>query len=99
MDCSEAQSLLSAYLDHELDLIRSLEVEKHLKDCVVCSENYKAHQSVSKVIADAQFYHKAPVSLQERVHASLRPQTTKKEQKSFMKFLTLLICTYMNDIL
>jgi len=37
MSCEETKTLLHAYLDGELDVVRSVEFEKHLKGCPACS--------------------------------------------------------------
>ena len=36
MNCQEITELLHGYLDQELDLVRSLEAEQHLKECPAC---------------------------------------------------------------
>jgi len=38
MECNESQPLLNAYVDGELDLVRHLEVETHLKTCAACAK-------------------------------------------------------------
>jgi anti-sigma factor RsiW len=49
MDCKESQPLLNAYVDGELDLVRHVEVETHLKTCASCTrvvEDLRASRSV-----------------------------------------------------
>jgi predicted anti-sigma-YlaC factor YlaD len=36
MDCKNAQSLLNAYVDGELELTGALELEAHLENCAQC---------------------------------------------------------------
>lgn len=36
MSCQETRQLLDAYVDGELDLVRSLELERHLESCAEC---------------------------------------------------------------
>jgi anti-sigma factor RsiW len=74
--------LLTSYFDHELDPVRSLEVEQHMKDCEICSDKYEAQQALSNLVAESALYHKAPVALHERVRANLRPMDA-KQRKSF----------------
>src|SRR5262249_55869692 len=38
MNCNEIQNLIHAYVDGELDLVRSLELETHLRECDPCSQ-------------------------------------------------------------
>ena len=37
MSCQEVQDLLHGYMDGELDLVRTLDIERHLQDCSVCA--------------------------------------------------------------
>ena len=46
MNCDEVQSLLPAYLDGELDLVKSLEIERHLQGCAACSRLYQNQQAL-----------------------------------------------------
>ena len=40
MNCRESKSQLQTYLDGELDLIRNLEQEEHLRECSECSQAF-----------------------------------------------------------
>jgi anti-sigma factor RsiW len=84
MDCKETQELLSGYYDSELDLIRSLEVEKHLQQCVSCSDKLKTYGVLSNLTGGASLYHSAPAGLRDRVRAGLR----KEEKETVRKFST-----------
>jgi len=81
MDCKEMQ-ILSSYLDHELDLVRSLEAERHLKNCEICTQNYKAQLTLRNLMAESSLYLRAPVALQDRVRTNLSPMDVKR-RKSF----------------
>ena len=37
MICNETHDLLDGFVDAELDLVRSIEVEKHVQSCRACS--------------------------------------------------------------
>lgn len=71
MDCESTSELLDGYLDGELDLVRSLEVERHLQDCPSCGQFLARRLSLRRELASAALYHPAPVALQERVRAAL----------------------------
>jgi anti-sigma factor RsiW len=73
LECAEIASLLPAYGDGELDLVHSLEVEQHLRDCPACSRVLQGQQALRTALADPALYHRAPVHLRERIHTSLRP--------------------------
>ena len=42
MTCSEFPTLLHGYMDGELDLVRNVEIEEHLRTCGACSQAYRA---------------------------------------------------------
>ena len=70
MNCEEARRLIGAYSDGELDLVRSLEVEEHLRGCDSCAlarENFRA----LKEAAQSAYFH-APDGLRESVLAAVR---------------------------
>lgn len=72
MDCKSAQTLIAGYLDRELDPVRSLEIEEHLRACSLCSEGYHAHQALSDNLRKDFIYFKAPGGLRNRVERSVR---------------------------
>lgn len=71
MECEEAQELLSVYSDGELDLMRSLELETHLTQCVVCSEKFKTFGALHNLTASTSLYYSAPQALRDRIQTSL----------------------------
>ena len=72
MDCKEAQNLINAYEDGELDLVRNLEIERHLRECALCMQSHKNHQLLRNEIKAGSFYFKAPADLQTKIQSSLR---------------------------
>jgi anti-sigma factor RsiW len=69
--CEDSQKLLHGYVDGELDLIRSLEIEEHLSECSVCAEAHRHLQALRDNIRSAALYERAPLELRERIRASL----------------------------
>ena len=65
MDCREAQDLMHAYADHELDLVRTLDIERHIHECQLCAQ---AHQNLAALRTSAR---QAPASTS---NAPLRPR-------------------------
>ena len=72
MNCKTAQNLIGGYVDGELDLVRSLEIEDHIQDCVFCAQDHKNHQLLRNGIKGGSLYFKAPADLQQRIHSCLR---------------------------
>jgi anti-sigma factor RsiW len=72
MICKDAQNLINGYVDGELDLIRNLEIERHIQDCALCTQDHKSHQVLSNAIKTGSLYFKAPADLRRRIQLSLR---------------------------
>ncbi len=72
MNCPELTEVLHAYFDQELDPVRSLEVERHLKQCPACQRLYGAEQALRKAIAGQASYFEAPPALHRRLRNAVR---------------------------
>ena len=53
MNCRQVSSLLSLYLDHELDDLRRKRVELHLQKCPACSHDLATLAKTVRVIRTA----------------------------------------------
>jgi anti-sigma factor RsiW len=76
--CDDNSRLLHGYLDGELDLIRSLEIEEHLKTCPDCAQQLWGQQTLRKAFRSSNLYERAPSALAVRIRASI-PQATARE--------------------
>jgi anti-sigma factor RsiW len=72
MSCEDARSLLHAYVDGELDLVRSLEIEKHLDGCKTCTQVVQNQQAVTSAMRSSSLYFRPPRELKPRIDAALR---------------------------
>ena len=69
MNCEETQELVDAYVDRELDLVKALELERHLSECVACSERHAALLALRTAVSSV--YYSPPPSLQRRVMSGI----------------------------
>jgi anti-sigma factor RsiW len=74
MTCPESRILLHAFLDDELDPMRSFEVQSHLDGCPGCAREHAAQRSLRCALRDEALYFRAPVGLETRVRAALGTQ-------------------------
>src|SRR5437879_10123909 len=81
VSCQDTQNLIDGYLDGELDLVRSMEIEGHLNRCPACSQVYENHQALRSAIRARAPYFKAPAGLHQRVRSTVR-QASKAEPAS-----------------
>ena len=72
MSCQHARILIHGYIDGELDLVRSLELERHLRGCRDCAQAHAAQLALHAAISGGSLAYAAPTQLRQRVHASLR---------------------------
>jgi len=56
MNCREVEPLLGAYLDGELDLLHSLEIEAHLSECAPCSRALEELRQLRLAVSGARQY-------------------------------------------
>jgi anti-sigma factor RsiW len=71
MNCKEAESLLDAYVDRELDVVTSLEIETHLQACPACARVCENHLALRSALHSSQLYFGAPEGLHKRIHGAL----------------------------
>jgi anti-sigma factor RsiW len=73
VDCRDVRTLLNAYADGELDLVRHLQAEHHLAECADCAGREQELRLLRDAIAAAPLYHRAPDGLRARVQAAAAP--------------------------
>jgi anti-sigma factor RsiW len=66
------QNLISGYVDGELDLVRTVEIETHFQECADCAAASKSLQMVRDSIKSGPLYFKAPPGLEKKIQTSIR---------------------------
>ncbi|MGH7917072.1 MAG: anti-sigma factor family protein, partial [Candidatus Binataceae bacterium] len=84
MTCGEARGLLDAYADAELELMHSLELERHLEQCGECVRAREDIIATREAVRGAAPYYTAPLVLCERVRALSGPARTSSRLKRWM---------------
>lgn len=80
MDCNESQSLMTAYIDGELEPSSVILLRTHLDTCAECTEAYRQMRGVQETVKTHAAYHAAPSHLQHRIRAALpRPAPRAKK--------------------
>jgi anti-sigma factor RsiW len=83
MNCEDISSLTHAYSDGELDLVRTLELEKHLADCPACSQAYENVKSLKTVLQSTDLYYNAPPRLRRQIRASVMGENRSTRRNPF----------------
>jgi anti-sigma factor RsiW len=71
MTCDEAEILLHALIDGELDAGHAREVEDHIAGCPHCAALLRDYRAMSSAVAEAGLRYTAPPGLRRRIEAAL----------------------------
>ncbi|HET6572038.1 MAG TPA: anti-sigma factor [Fimbriiglobus sp.] len=78
MRCQDVLPLLHPYADRELDVVRHVEVETHLRGCAVCAEREGRLRSLRAAVSAPALYHQAPAGLRVRVRSAVLPAARRR---------------------
>ena len=71
MTCEEAEVLLHALIDGELDAGHTREVERHVAGCARCAARLAASRDLQQALAGGRLRHAAPASLRTSIERTL----------------------------
>jgi anti-sigma factor RsiW len=74
MNCRDAEPLLHARLDDELDVAGAIHVDRHLSECRACAAQYAALQNLKHQIAAAEPAYALPPRLERKLASRLISQ-------------------------
>jgi len=74
--CREASEWVSAYADHELDAVSSLQMESHLAQCPRCRAALERVDAVRAAVGSAGLTYAPPADLASRVRATVRREAS-----------------------
>ena len=75
MECKETQNWLHSYLDGELDLARTMEIERHLEECATCSQACDSQVALRDSIHAADLKYNCPEGLRANIQATIRRES------------------------
>src|SRR5262249_25122254 len=81
--CEEARALLSPYLDRELEVTGSLEVEGHVRTCARCAAALQQHEALRSALRGAALAAEPPADLEPRIRQALRREA--RARASFLR--------------
>ncbi len=83
MTCIEAEPLLNAYLDGELDAPSSVNIERHLADCRACQAQYGTLERLRDEIAAADLRYEPGPELERRIKAAFTPASAPRRRAAW----------------
>jgi anti-sigma factor RsiW len=78
LSCDLTKRFVPGYLDGELDLVRIIEMETHLKSCAQCARELVSQQAIRAALQRGQLAFAAPAALRQRIQSSLTLSDAKK---------------------
>jgi anti-sigma factor RsiW len=88
MTCDEAEILLHALLDGELDAGHAREAEHHIAGCPRCAAQLRAFREMRSAMSEANPRYVAPPALRRRIEAAL-PQPRLTSRRSLLQGFAL----------
>ncbi len=74
MQCNDCRTLLPGYLDGELELMQSVEVEKHLETCEACLRMLENQRALQSAMRTGTLYHEPRPSLERSILSAIQKQ-------------------------
>ena len=72
MDCRETQAIIHGYVDGELDLLKSLDIERHIEECPACAQSHASLRALQVAMKESLPYFPTPPGLARRVRSAVR---------------------------
>lgn len=72
MTCRDAEALISAYVDRELDVAASVQMQTHVDACPTCAAAVARAEALRAAIGAASLSYSAPPGLDRRIRAAVR---------------------------
>lgn len=91
MSCSYKNSLLQGYIDGELDVVHSLEVEQHMESCATCRTAYRAAMDQRAALADPSFVFRPSLESQNRFDRAIAKEANTAKPSFRMPYAYALV--------
>jgi anti-sigma factor RsiW len=89
LSCELTQRYVPGYLDGELDLVRTIEMEAHLKGCPVCVQELENLKALRVALQRSSVAYAAPAALRKRIQSSLRASSGTDAPVRWIKWQSL----------
>jgi len=85
LSCQHTDELIHGHLDGELELVKSLEIERHLSACAVCTKNYERLRRLRSTLGDTTLRYLPSDRLEERLRSALRQESKPKRNRTIFQ--------------
>lgn len=87
MECANVGECIGSYLDNELELARSVEIEKHLCNCADCRRACEQASAMRSALRQHAAYFAAPDQLRSDIRSTLRSRAKPAARASRLPWL------------
>jgi len=74
LSCQQTRELIHGYVDGELDLVKSVEIEEHLGECEGCTQTYQGIRGLRSAVAGNALRFEPTKDFERRLRSALRKQ-------------------------
>jgi anti-sigma factor RsiW len=99
LSCQQTRELIHGYVDGELDLVKSIEIEQHLADCPACTQSYRGMRSLQSVVRNEALRFQPAADFEKRLRTSLRREDKTERRPSPLNWGWLLAATLCGAVL
>ena len=85
MSCQHTDELIHGHLDGELELVKSLEIERHLSACAVCTKNYERLRRLRSALGETTLRYLPSDRLEERLRSALRQESKPERNRTIFQ--------------
>ena len=82
MNCREVRNLAHASLDGELDLVRQVAIDDHVRQCGACQTIYDSQRALRAALKADGVYFNAPADLERRIRSVVRTAAAPQRWRS-----------------
>ncbi len=82
MDCNETRTWLDGYIDGELDLAQTVQIEQHIEGCAACSQARDSRRALHDSLRAANLQFRCPDRLRMKIKAAVRRETGRLDSRS-----------------
>ncbi len=86
MSCQQTHDLIHGYLDREVDLVKTIEIEKHLADCYACTQTYNGLRSLQSTLNNSALRFEPPADLERRLRSAIRHDGESKMRPAMLRW-------------
>ena len=86
LSCQQTHELIHGYLDGEVDLVKSLEIEQHLAGCAACTQTYKGMRTLQSALRNDALRFQPATDLEKRLRSVVRHESKAQQKPALLQW-------------